>query len=280
MAITTSITNLRANTYAHPQVAGGIAAGATKTFTLPDINSDDYSEDYPAGPAFGIAIISDGVAVPGTQVVTGVTTLTTAQAVVVDASAPFTITLEDAATAGDGFRLFVLIRTSAGLFASGTLTVGGTPANNDTIDIGGQVYTWETVLTDSPNFVLIGANAEAAIDNLVLAVTAGAGAGTNYGTGTVANAFATAVKASASTMTATALLAGTAGNSIVTDDPVDGGGTTSWSAATLLGGDAAGDVTLDAAGADTVLGGGTTVMSDVGDVLRLVVNGTDWEAIP
>lgn len=64
------------------------------------------------------------------------------------------------------------------------------------------------------NDVLIGINAEAAIDNLVLAITAGAGAGTNYATGTTENANVTAVKASASTMTCTAKVKGTSGNSI------------------------------------------------------------------
>ena len=65
------------------------------------------------------------------------------------------------------------------------------------------------------NDVLIGINAEAAIDNLVLAITAGATAGVNYGTGTVVNPLATAVKASASTMTATAKVKGVVGNAIV-----------------------------------------------------------------
>jgi hypothetical protein len=158
------------------------------------------------------------------------------------------------------------------------LTVSGQPDNLDQIEIGGQTYTWETVLTDSPNFVLIGADAEAAIDNLVLAITAGAGAGANYGTGTVANASVTAVKASASTMTATALVAGTAGNAITTSDPTDGSTQLSWTGATLGGGDAAGDITIAAAGSDTVLGLATTPLVDVGDALRVVVNGTDWEA--
>jgi len=62
------------------------------------------------------------------------------------------------------------------------------------------------------NDVLIGESAETAIDNLVLAITAGEGAGTNYATGTTVNALATAVKASASTMTATNKIKGVIGD--------------------------------------------------------------------
>jgi len=65
------------------------------------------------------------------------------------------------------------------------------------------------------NDVLIGNDAEAAIDNLVLAITAGAGAGTNYGTGTVVNPLATAVKATSATMTCTNKVKGVIGNSTV-----------------------------------------------------------------
>jgi hypothetical protein len=86
------------------------------------------------------------------------------------------------------------------------------------------------------NDVLIGANAEAAIDNLVLAITGGAGAGTNYGTGTTASTQVTASKATASTMTVTALSAGEAGNSIGTTTTATH---CSFGAATLTGGEGA-----------------------------------------
>ena len=62
------------------------------------------------------------------------------------------------------------------------------------------------------NDVLIGESAETAIDNLVLAITAGDGAGTNYANGTTVNALATAVKASAATMTATNKIKGVIGD--------------------------------------------------------------------
>lgn len=275
MAITTSITNLRAHEVAHPQVVGGIAAGATKTFTLPDINSDDYSVDYPDGPAFGLAIISDGVAVPGTQVVTGVTTLTSAQAVVVDATAPFTITLEDAATAGDGFKLFILIRSSLGVAATSVLTFGGNALNTEIVTIDTKVYTFQDTLTDVDGNVHIGVSASATLDNLIAAITLGGGAGTDYATSMTLHPTVTGAAGAGDTMDATAKTAGTAGNSIVTTTDVTSG---SWTAGTMAGGDAAGDILVDAAGADTVLGGADTTLADAGDVLRLVVDGTDWEA--
>jgi len=110
--------------------------------------------------------------------------------------------------------------TVASVAASGTLTVSGTPVSGSTVTIGSVTYTFRTTLTTSPttipNEVLIGANAEAAIDNLVKAITLAATIGTNYSTGTLVHPTVTAVKASASTMTVTALTVGDAGNSIIT----------------------------------------------------------------
>jgi len=100
-----------------------------------------------------------------------------------------------------------------------TLTVSGSVVNNSTVVIGNTTYKFKTTLSTNPtvaNEVLIGANAEASIDNLVLAITGGATAGTNYSTGTIKNTEVTAVKATAATMTVTALTAGTTGNYIYT----------------------------------------------------------------
>jgi uncharacterized protein YheU (UPF0270 family) len=102
------------------------------------------------------------------------------------------------------------------------------------------------------NDVLIGANAEAAIDNLVLAISGGEGAGTNYGTGTVASTEVTAVKASAATMTVAAANNGDAGNAIATTTTADH---CSFGATTLTGGEgerAANDVLIGASASDTL----------------------------
>lgn len=83
------------------------------------------------------------------------------------------------------------------------------------------------------NDVLIGADAQASIDNLVLAITAGVDT-SKYGTGTTANSLATAVKTDASTMTATNLIKGAIGNSTAIAETLADG---SWAgAATFLGG--------------------------------------------
>jgi len=85
--------------------------------------------------------------------------------------------------------------------AQSTITSTGVAlTNGDTVTIGGQTYTFQTSLTDTANFVLIGANASASLDNLKSAINATAGAGTTYGTGTVANASVTATTKTATTL--------------------------------------------------------------------------------
>lgn len=109
--------------------------------------------------------------------------------------------------------------TLTGVAATTTLTVSGSVVNNSTVVIGSKTYKFKTTLSTAPtvpNEVLIGANAEASIDNLVKAITGAATEGTNYSTGTVKNTEVTATKASSSTMTVTALTAGTDGNYIYT----------------------------------------------------------------
>lgn len=105
--------------------------------------------------------------------------------------------------------------TSLAIAASKALTISAiTGANTQTVSIGGQVYTFNTVLTNTANNVLIGADATAMGANLAAAINAGAGAGTTYGTGTVANASVTA-SAAAGIVTVTARTAGTGGNAVV-----------------------------------------------------------------
>ncbi|MBU2098212.1 MAG: hypothetical protein KKD00_05595, partial [Gammaproteobacteria bacterium] len=95
--------------------------------------------------------------------------------------------------------------------------------------------------------VLIGATAEASIDNLVLAITAGAGEGTNYGTGTLVHPDTTGAKQAADVFRATANAIGDAGNLIVTTTDI---ALASWGAGFLVNGD-------DADTAFDVLIGGT-----------------------
>lgn len=123
---------------------------------------------------------------------------------------------------------------SAGTKASGTLTSTGTaPANNDTVTIGGVVYTFKTTLTGAPYEVLIGASAAAALDNFKEAVNAGTGAGTVYGTGTLANPYVTATTNTNTTQLVVAHQAGTQWNAVTT---TEASSQLSWGAGTLASG--------------------------------------------
>jgi hypothetical protein len=121
---------------------------------------------------------------------------------------------------------------TSGAAATDVLTLTVNAANNDTVTIGAQVYTFKTVLTGAAYEVLLGASNTATLDNLVAAVMGAAGAGATYGTGTVAHPDVTAVR-STSTMVATARIRGTAANSIVATKT---GVNPSWATATLTGG--------------------------------------------
>ena len=123
--------------------------------------------------------------------------------------------------------------------ASGTYTLTGLPANNDTVTLATTngsapaIYTWKTTI-GAAFTVLIGADTAASITNLISAVNAAAGAGTLYGTGTTANNDVTATTGTTtSIMAATAKVAGTAGNALASTRTGTAG---AWGAATLTGG--------------------------------------------
>lgn len=117
--------------------------------------------------------------------------------------------------------------------ATGTLTFTANPLDTEQVVIGSTTYTFQTVLVDAPNNVLIGATTEDSLDNLLAAVNLEAGAGTLYGTGTVLNPDAQLTDLPDEQVLATASTPGAIGNSVTTTTTVTGG---SWSAGTLLGG--------------------------------------------
>jgi len=122
--------------------------------------------------------------------------------------------------------------------ARATLTFTGQPADAETVVIGSQTYTFNTVLGGA-NSVLIGATTEASILNLVNAVLATAtAAGTEHGIGTVVHADVTTEEGVGDTLIAEAKEKGTAGNGIVATTTVVNA---TWSSATLTGG---GDVRI------------------------------------
>lgn len=162
---------------------------------------------------------------------------------------------------------FSVYTGSAPTAATGTVTFGGTGDADDTVTIGGQVYTLKAVPAN-PYEVDIGADATETAANLTAAINAGAGAGTTYGSGTIANTDVTA-SASAGVVTVTARTAGTAGNSIALT--VSGNDITASGAGNLAGGTG----TAYAPGTDyemdfdtgllTILDGGT--ISDGDDIV-------------
>lgn len=125
--------------------------------------------------------------------------------------------------------------TSATVAATKALTISAiTAADTQTVTIGGQVYTFNTSLTNTANNVLIGADVTAMAANLASAINAGAGAGTTYGTGTVANTSVSATSA-LGVLTVTARTPGSAGNAITISETLTNG---AWAggATTLSGG--------------------------------------------
>lgn len=117
--------------------------------------------------------------------------------------------------------------------ASGYLTFGAIPLNNETVTFDGTTYTFETAFSNTAGKVLIGVSVSASIDNLAAAINGDAGAGTVYGTGTTSSSNGTAENIGNQQMYAYANTAGVAGNSIATTETLSDG---AWTSATLTGG--------------------------------------------
>lgn len=135
--------------------------------------------------------------------------------------------------------------------SQGTLTLGGAaPANNETITVNSQVYTWKTTLTGAADEILIGGTIDDCIDNFTYCINAGIGAGVLYGTGTVANTAVTAAKTGATTSVLTAIVYGVIGDLIDTTETMGDGGNI-FGQGTL--GDTTAGVDCPAADADGVI---------------------------
>lgn len=129
-----------------------------------------------------------------------------------------------------------LTATTAGVKATTTLTIGTGPiANGDTVNIGGQIYTFKTALTaaTTANEVLIGISDATALDNLKSAVDKSAGGGTTYGSDTVANAYVDGGANTDTTQVFEAVAVGDSYNSVVT---VSSNAGVTFTGATLAGG--------------------------------------------
>ena len=121
-----------------------------------------------------------------------------------------------------------------GVVATGILTFGANAADLKIVTIDSKVYTFDdTTLDDVDGHVLIGATAEASLDNLIAAITLGAGAGSTYAASMTIHPTVTAVAGAGDTMDASAKVTGTGNNTIVSTTDV---ASATWSNATLLGG--------------------------------------------
>lgn len=77
--------------------------------------------------------------------------------------------------------------TATDVYPTSTFTFSGIPPNGNNITVGGKLYTWQTVLTNSDGNVLIGGTIADCITNILSAVNLGAGSGTRYAAATTAN---------------------------------------------------------------------------------------------
>jgi len=131
---------------------------------------------------------------------------------------------------GDSNRIGLRV-VQEGAGSTGTLTLTGTMSADDTVTIGGRVYTMK-VAAAAADEVTIGASPQETAQNLARALNDEGVAGTNYGTGTAANEYVYG-EVSGDDLVVTARKYGTDGDTITTTvSSVDG----SWGGATLAGG--------------------------------------------
>lgn len=140
---------------------------------------------------------------------------------------------------------------STAVNASKVLTFSGVGTANDTITIGGVVYTLKATVTTTANEVLIGASAAATAANLTAAINGAAGGGTTYGSLTAPHPSVYATVSGAD-VTVSAREPGLAGNSIAIAESGTG---TAW------------------AGGATALSGGTGGAAAIGIVTQAVASG-------
>lgn len=141
--------------------------------------------------------------------------------------------MEAALQCEEGTQLSIVVDFNAG-FGLGKLTSNNTNVSDGhTVTIGDKVYTFKTSLTPTEGQVLIGADADGSLLNLIRAINHTGTPGTHYSVA-AANAYVTADAAvSAHAFNVKSIAAGIGANSIATTDT---SATLSWGAATLTGG--------------------------------------------
>ena len=156
----------------------------------------------------------------------------------------------------------------AAVYATGTVTNStGVPTANDTVTIGGQVYTFKDTLAAAYD-VKIGGTIAATMTSLGLAINATGVAGTDYFAGTLANLSVTSSAPTAGVNTLTAIYPGIAGNGVLLSKS---GTNLAVSAAALAGGAEAIDVdavvgyafSIDSSNKSLATVGGTGVFAGI-----------------
>lgn len=149
--------------------------------------------------------------------------------------------------------------------AQGVLTSNNTNVSDgDTVTMGSKTYTFKTALTPTEGQVLIGANADASLLNLIRAINHTGTPNTDYKCAAAHPQVGAVATVTAHAVTVYALAGGADGNAIATTKV---GASLSWGAATLTGG----ELTLKSITAlDRMTGGAAGVDLDV-----LVLPGVD-----
>lgn len=139
----------------------------------------------------------------------------------------------------DGRNLWIYVENG---YAKGTLS--GSPANNDTVEIGGIYYKFTTGSVDAgapdgtlanPWLVAKGADDHTSFINLSGALGANGAAGTAYSTGTTANTSAQVIDVGTTLISIRANAVGALGNGVTTTET---GAAIAWTNPTLTGGGA------------------------------------------
>jgi hypothetical protein len=156
--------------------------------------------------------------------------------------------------------------TSSGAMVAGThavsvFTSSGVVVAGQTITIGTTVYTAvDKLVTGSTAYsVLMGANAEAFLVNLKLAINGTGTPNTNYGDGTLAHPNVVATASDATTLTVRGRVPGTSLNTVATTETFTNG---SWADTTLGGGTGASDAGVTTGAATVTIGSITYTVVD------------------
>jgi len=117
MSTTVAYTNYSAHPFALQEMStldafAGSTPG-TATRVRKQVNADDYSSTYDTLAGRGLKIVEDGTARPGLEASTATATAAATTHIVeaVTGGVDHTLTLQKAATVGDGFRMYIFIAT-------------------------------------------------------------------------------------------------------------------------------------------------------------------------